>query len=727
MKKRTLTIIPALFLLFSCKAPDIFSNLFKKENSTSIEDVEVDELTKHATSMSVDPKVSFYLKVNEEKDIKVTLSPSPALDEEKETIWTAANDKIKVEVDSKNPLKAKVKGLTAGKTEITCQNVYNPNFKKTIPIQVIDFDEENDYLWQYETSDRAQFGYDNNNAKTGIERGTANLGNMSWNFERSATTSLQSDHDSIGFGKGKEPETLVKLKNINTRKVKKIILETSSANGLANCTVKIGENTVINEKSPEFYDDKFGVLSSNDNLGLVGDISVIFETPEFDSDAYDADPIFYKAPGAVYLKSIYVMFEEEVEPEYKTTSEINFEEIFADPDTYTEFWSGINGTAKEKDYIQDGISYHFDKIKKNNEDGKNTLFNINAPITINAPSGEVISKVEFEYQIFGTASVIYGASGSIVGSDPYSFLLSSGTKGKCSFRVYQPNVNSIRLSSSSTTNVGLLSLVVKTISGDHVEINDVEFPNGAAPTKCNYTVGESFDPTGLASAFATFKDGETADLEIPTNCFKFYDGASFDANPDTATDIMSAESTYVYGVYKDFVCKIEGITVTDVKVIFAQVKSSEELSEGGDFLFVNKTTKSYWKGTTSSGTNMKDSVSVGTLNIDTIGEEIGIPPLVGKEVINISKVENANTYKISTEKLKFGLTATNAFSISGTSSPAFEEWEIFIDNGVVKFKITGDSEKSGSIKYLGFDESNKKFNIYTSEKTNISLYKLIEK
>lgn len=733
MKKKLFAILPAALILCSCdfnldslKFWENWTEDNTNKTEQVIDDVETDDYTEHASKVSCEPKAPFYLRYGETKTLKVSFDKTPTLDEEKIFEWSTESDCITFTVDETDSKKATVVGVKEGTAILTAKNTYNQSLIGTFTIKVIDFDSENMYLWQYDAEDRKQFGYDSANAKLGTESGTAVLNGKQWNYTRNKTTSLQTESGAIGFGKGKDPETLVTLTSKNTRTIKAISLETSSANGLANCTVKIGETEIINKKTPAFKDKQHGMLSNDDELNLKGDISIKYETPEFDQDAYDADPIGYRYPGAVYLKSIFIIYEEETEPEYRTVSELNFEEMFSDPETYSEFWFGINGTAKEKDYEQDRISYHFDKIKKDNTEGKNTLFNINAPITINVPEGEVISKVEFKYQIFGTSSIVYGATGSMVGGEPYSFTLSAGTLGECSFRVFDPYIYTVKLSSTSTTNVGLKSLVVKTVDGTHLGIDGINFPEGAVPTKCSYAAGEKFDPTGLPNAIAFFKQPGSPNLEIPAECFEFYDGASYDADSNTATDVLTAGSTYVYAKYKEhFVCKIEGITVEDVKTTFKEVKTLEDLGEGGSFLFVNKATKSYWKGTSSTGSNMKGSEGVGTLNIDALGDTIEIPPLVGDEVINVTKTSGAETYKINTSKLKIGLTPSNDFSIAG--SPAFEEWEISLNGGAFEFKITGDTEKSGSVKYLIFDEKGLKFNISTTAKNNIALYKLADK
>ena len=120
----------------------------------------------------------------------------------------------------------------------------------------------------------------------------------------------------LSFGKGKQPETSIKLETRNFRKIKDISIEASSANGLATCVVKIGDTTVI-EKLTEKHSDnnpvswiRSGVIDS-----LAGDIFIEFVTPPYDSSR--AEDETYLAPGAVNLKTIMITFAEESEVQYK--------------------------------------------------------------------------------------------------------------------------------------------------------------------------------------------------------------------------------------------------------------------------------------------------------------------------------------------------------------------------------------------------------------------------
>ena len=188
MKKKFL-LLPILggFLLSGCKI-SLFGKtlyLFEKkpdpEKPQSYDDVTPDE-RQHASSVSCSPSAPFYLKVGETKDLSLTLSPSPTDAAEKEFTWVKNNDHASFEVNPSNPLKATVTGVSAGTTTLTATNKYSDDLVEKFTIKVIDFDSENEYLWEY--SDRSPFGYDSKTAPQGLTSGTADLNGMSWDFLR---------------------------------------------------------------------------------------------------------------------------------------------------------------------------------------------------------------------------------------------------------------------------------------------------------------------------------------------------------------------------------------------------------------------------------------------------------------------------------------------------------------------------------------------------------------
>lgn len=568
MKKSILLLIPSLFLMTSCTFTKVESPINKEEEEEEEELIVDPNLEKHPSKINGgDHKYPFYLKVGTTATLQPKLTdPAPTLDIDKNFNWQVSNSPAATFKIAENTLSATVTGEKPGIASAIATNTYNTNLSVTFNVNVIEFDNDNDYLWEFETdsSARAKFGYVNEDGKkAGVESGTANLAGLDWDFTRSNVSSLQSGEGGLGFGKGKEPETNVKLVNHNDRKVKSIAIETGSANGLANVKVKVGDEEVINEKTSSSSGGLQIINSKELDSALEGDISIEFNTPEFDQKAYDEDPIAYKAPGAVYLKSILIRYEAMQEPDYVTESTIDFKNIFDHQEENTDFSVGIGTSPSAKDYTQDGIKYHFDKIKKDNKEGRNTHYNVNSFINITVPEGELIYKVEFKTVKLSSSKNIYNPFGSILGGEPYNFALGSGTDGETNVRVKVPNINSIQLKNSGNVNVGLVSLSIKTIAGTHAEIDKIEFPENAMPTKVNYNVGEPFNPEGMADATITFTDSSIEPLKIPASSFEWCDGASYEANPSVKTNIMSEGSTCVYGIFRNYVLKIEGITVSE--------------------------------------------------------------------------------------------------------------------------------------------------------------------
>lgn len=332
MKKKILVMLPILstFLLSGCQM-----NLFGKKininlpweekqsesketddgsSSGPIDDIDPGEAKTHATSISQTPNAPFYLKVNESRQISVSLSPAPTEAFEKTFTWKLTGDSISYVVDESSTNKATVTGVKEGTATLEAVNDFNYTLTKTFTIKVINFSEDYDYLWQYQSSDREQFGYVNETGKkAGFTEGDAILGGMTWHYTRSEATSLQSSMGSIGFGKGGEPEKHVHLETENVREVKNITIEAASANSLAKMTVKVGETLFMNEKEvlrPSY--DTVGTLNSENSEFATGKIEIDVITPAVDKDQLENPD--YKVPGAFYLKSILINFNEGIPP-----------------------------------------------------------------------------------------------------------------------------------------------------------------------------------------------------------------------------------------------------------------------------------------------------------------------------------------------------------------------------------------------------------------------------
>ena len=326
MKKKLLLILPISLILCGCKITlfgktiTLFEKKSKQETPEQIhvdgdpiiiDDIEPDDPTKHATSITLDPNAPFYLKVGETRNISCSLSPAPTIADEKKMEWSLKGDFLDYEVNPDNSYKVAVTGKAPGTSTLTATNKYNNNLTKSFTIKVINFDEENDYLWQYKSADRAQFGYDSNEAKQGVLEGDADLNGQIWHFTRSNLTSLQSSMGAVGFGKGSEPETHVHFETTVDRLVSKFTIEAASANSLARMTIKVGDTVYMNEGVvPKDEYDVIGTIESDPVLPNTGKIEIDVYTPEYDAHEAEENP-YYKKPGAFYLKSILINYKPE--------------------------------------------------------------------------------------------------------------------------------------------------------------------------------------------------------------------------------------------------------------------------------------------------------------------------------------------------------------------------------------------------------------------------------
>ena len=378
MKKKLLLILPISMILCGCKI-NLFGktiSIFEKKSKenenqqvkpsggdpTVIDDVIPDDPTQHATSITLDPNAPFYLKVGETREIKCSLSPAPTLAEEKIMTWSLQGDYIDYVVNEENTYKVSVTGKAPGVSKLTATNTYNDTLTKTFTINVIDFDEENDYLWQYVSADRAQFGYDSKEAKQGTLEGDAVLNGMTWHYTRSSLESLQSSMGAVGFGKGSNPETHIHLETTVDRLVSKFTLEVASANSLAKMTIKVGDTVYMNEETvPADYYDVIGSISSDPVLPDTGKIEIDVYTPEYDPSRSD-DPT-YRKPGAFYLKSILINYKQEVIERIEIAPDSEHVVDYFDSETIT-----LAGLKLDK-VSSRGVHIPVD-IDKEEEDGK---------------------------------------------------------------------------------------------------------------------------------------------------------------------------------------------------------------------------------------------------------------------------------------------------------------------------------------------------------------------
>ena len=331
MKKKSLLFFPILgaFLLAGCELQIGSWRIGGKKNNNSNTEQKQEEqqsgdqggneggggttpedIHTHATSMSMDPNAPFYLKVGETKTLTVTLSPTPEIETERECTWSLNGNFLTYEVNSSNSRKVDVTGTAPGTAKLTATNTYNSDLTKTFTIKVVEFDEAMDYMWQYQSSDRAQFGYVYQDKPEGNTEGDALLNGVTWHYTRSKAVTLQSSMGSIGFGRGTEPETHIHFETENARLVNKFTIEAASAHDQAKMTIKVGDTVYMDEKVvPRAQYDTIGTITTDEVTPASGKIEIDVVTPEYDAYLANNDPQ-YQAPGAFYLKSILINFGE---------------------------------------------------------------------------------------------------------------------------------------------------------------------------------------------------------------------------------------------------------------------------------------------------------------------------------------------------------------------------------------------------------------------------------
>lgn len=674
---------------------------------------------KHAKSVSGDPTAPFFLKVGEEKEIKATLEPTPERAVEKIFTWKSSNDAIaSVEVDPSNTAKAKIVGKKAGKVTFTATNTYNPAtlFRK-FEATVVDFNEDNMNLWEYKSEDKSQFGYTSDN-KQGVASGTAVLNGLSWEFTRSAAISLNlTKGGMLGFGKGGDPETLVKLVNHNLRKVKSVSIETCSANGLAALTVKVGDTTVIEGSTPSSNKDYIPAMSSGDLDSLAGDISIQFDTPAMDPTRVEDET--YIKPGSVYIKSIWIIYAEE-EIEYKTVKTYDFASMYAD--TESDFYKSLKSTAGPQTYEDDDYVISFAKIgKTNTEETLAGYAKTNSDIEIKIKNTEeVIKSVTFEYQSGGTANQ-YSVLSSNLGGAPYLNYDGSGNDSKVTAIIPESNINAIQLQPSKNNYVAVISITIKTIEGKHAVIDSVAFADDAKPTKVEYSDGETFDPTGLGTATVKFTNSEIAVVELPETAFEYYDGPSYDEPADHSAKktALSEGTTYVYAVYKGFEIKIEGLTVELQLMSLDLVKDLNDITDTDEYFITSPSNKAFTLG--SSGSSITSGAGCQIISDLSFGDTLSLSMLYKDDSFNILKNTENGLYTLKSVKTDYMYGVTDKPASSTAKEPKNHEWAISINSetGIATISIGPISETT---MWLGFN--NKIIKPQTSDMANIAIYKL---
>lgn len=700
---------------------------------------------KSANTISADPSAPFYLKVGQTKTIKAKLSPTPEHDEEKTFTWKNPKPtiaKVTPQSESKN---ADILGLKEGEVKITAVNDYAPEFEVDFHANVIDFDEDNMYLWEFDSSrDKPQFGYENvDGKKAGTTDGTASLGNLDWVYHRSAANSLQSSKGAVGFGKNTMPETLITLNAHNERPIKKIVIETASKDSLANITVKVGDNDVINRKTPSYSDDFIGSVSYRDSSTepkkYNGDISIRFDTPEFNAVEAEENPN-YREPGAVYLKSIWIEYYE-IELDWKTNISYDLQaEFLNNKDTEFEdgIFKGLIGTAKPISYTdeENGITINFEKVKKPSSSDKikdYALTNGYVEIVCNKPD-EVLKTVRLNY-LNGSNKTTFTEYFSVLGGEPYleANLLDSANEGIVGSFIKSDNVNAVRFVPKGN-NVGLISIEVKTIAGEQYVIDKIELEEGGILNKTSYKQGETFDPAGLKNVVVSFTNTEADPVLIPANTITWFDGPSYTDSIDHlgSTEILQEGTTYVVGYYHGFTLTVEDIEVVLVKMNFSLVKDASEINTTDRYLITSSTNNSICLGSTTATGGFAAQSGF------TLEDEIEICDSYENDLFKFEKDELSERFAIANfdGSHRFTITASGSASAAGTSKDGCQLFTISIDEEtgnatvMMEFEIN-DKDSGGLVKKTFFLATNSTGTTFTTraytdklDTDSIRIYKL---
>ncbi len=744
MKKKLLLFLPIAFLLCSCdnaltrlsignwKPFGFLADKEQEEEEPKDDgvhpgDVTPEDMKQHATSISLNPSAPFQLKVGESKDLSVSLSPSPTDDSEKEIEWALSGDAVEYTVDETNTRKATVLGVRPGSAQITVTNTYNRNLTKTFKITVIDFNGENDYLWQFNNDSSQPY---KDLSKFDKKEGRVNLRGIEWDYYREKGVKAHSGNGGLCFGlsggngSDPNPETRVKFEALNSRVVKSISIEASSTNSLSHMTVKVGDSTFIDNVTLEKpYGNVLSTYSSSSSITpAAGNILIDIQTPEYSASEAAAD-LNYKSPGNCCIKSIFISFEEN--PSYVTTKNYDFRAMYNDEED--TILHTLTGTAKEVNISDDAFNIRIEKAKKSGSGEEDkiqgvALTNGFIEISLNKEN-EVFSMIEMKFE-YGTATSknTYCLQTTRSGGSPFSnsqFYNDKDT-GLLKTYVFPDNTNKIRLEPHNSFNVGLDSLKISTRTGVQATIKEVVAPVSFRADKMDYVSGESFDPTGLPDVNLVYNEESIRDDYLSPTDFEWFDGTSYDSNPATATQTLQTGTTYVYGIFRSsYVVKVNGITVSDLKLCLTIVKNASELNATDHFYLIAKNADKLLMS--SSGADMKNSDGFEKLNIETYSDNIEISAKYDNDYfVFVSSGEKFNI-KATTEQL-IGMTASGGVSISKT--PANKNFEISIDaeTGLVTFKIE-KSDDSSYVRYLGYDTTNEKLGLTADLITNLCIYK----
>ena len=723
MKKKFLLALPIVFLLSACQLSDIFGKSQKETQHVTeteiIDDEGAEEYKVHATTLEQKTAKSFYLKVGETKDVVVNLSPTPTDVSEREVKWEingsshislAANPN-----DPNNTYKRQVTGLTPGVATLVCTSTYNKALTKTFTINVIEFNEDNQYLWEYDKElDKGRI----NSAE-----GVVSLHGMTWDYSRSPAIKTGTYYDAISFGGAKEPEARVTFTTNVSRNVLGVSIKAGSMNSQAKLTVKVGDVYYIDEVTVDRVSNNLMKEYASEEITtpVKGLVTIEFITPDYDM-SLDGDED-YQYPGTLWLKAIGLDFENA--PDYQTKMTYNFREMYnAENETPL---SSLTGSPKMVEIDEENILLTLNGVKK---EDKTTITGVaycndHIDIAVSRPN-EVISKVEFKVE-YGTSSAtqrnVFYLATSKCGGSPYEVsTVYNDADGLLTSYIFTDNVTHIRFVNKNSYNVGLDYLVVSTRTGSAATIKNISTPTYFRPSNVEYAVGDVFSTEGLPNLFINYNEEGVGRDALPPTELVWYDGPSYDNNPATATQELQLGTTYVYGVFRDtYVVKVENITVTDVGIEANLIKSKDALNNLDHYYLICSEAKALIKGT--SNADIKTSNAVFTLADEEVGETVFVPPLYKTDYF-VLKPQSNGKFRIQNSG-DYLLGMTEKFAISAAKSPYYKDFDIEVDeNGMLTLKI--ENSDGTTAKYLSFDKSGSKLQLTdeASKLSNLSFYKI---
>ena len=756
-KKRILLILPISFFLCSCNISEFgigqfkpFSSEFwqgltifgwkpfggKNSNDSSgdsIDDVEVDE-NKHANSIEIeDPKGgSCYLKKDEKKVLKVKISPVPTRDLEKEFTWKITKgDGISIPSDVKDA-SIEVTGVKESTGNvITVTNDYNPSLTKSFTINVIDFDEENDYLWQYNSEvDKAKFGY-TSEKKEGNASGEALLNGINWSYLREprAISLNLNQGGCIGFGRGEEPETHIQFEADTERSVKSVIVECASANSQAKMSISVGETAYMTDKEvPKISNNALTFLVTDEvEPAASGKIKIDVVTPEFDAIKKEEDPD-YRAPGCFYIKSILIRFSDSIEP--ATVETFDFKDLYDNREKGDGVFGDLNTTDwKEVKFSQNEFDITLEKVKKESDKvvGYATTSGY-IDIKFTKP-GEEIYKVEFKFE-YGTTGEsyknIYSLEISKSGGAPYTSLNIESSKeneilNASLFKNYHPN--SIRLSPSKVNAIGLNYLKISTKAGINPTIASITPPDVFVPDVTSYNEGDLFDTSGLGDLTISYAETGVESDVLPAAELEWFDGASYDEDATTATKELQAGTTKVYGIFRgEEVVTIEGITVSGETASLTLVKDASEIVANHKYLIVGQYNDGFSciNGEKTGSDDIKDGFIMKGF---ALSDNVEVSKSMESRAFIASFDVNSKLLFENSNGNKIGLTKSG--SLSCTTSPALLGWDYEINSSNQLVMTMVDQEATPTTKEFGVNKTSGKYSAYSvgsSSKGAIYLY-----